>query len=49
VIAVTAFISAINALLLCALWVRQPVPPDERNFFYRGFKAAYNRLEPMLG
>ena len=49
VIAVTAFISAINALTLkptqCALWLRQPVPPDERNFFYRGFNAAYNRLE----
>ncbi len=49
VIAVTAFISAINALTLkptqCALWLREPVPPDKRNIFYRGFNAAYNRLE----
>jgi len=49
VIAATAFISAINAATLkptqCALWLRQPVPPNERNFFYRGFNAVYNRLE----
>ncbi len=49
VIAVTAFISAINALTLkptqCALWLRAPVPPDKRNIFYRGFNAAYDRLE----
>jgi hydrophobic/amphiphilic exporter-1 (mainly G- bacteria), HAE1 family len=49
VIAATAFISAINAATLkptqCALWLRQPVPPDERNFFYRGFNAVYNRFE----
>jgi HAE1 family hydrophobic/amphiphilic exporter-1 len=49
VIAATAFISAINAATLkptqCALWLREPVPPDERNFFYRGFNAVYNRLE----
>ncbi len=49
VIAVTAFISAINALTLkptqCALWLREPVPPDKRNIFYRGFNAAYNRSE----
>jgi len=54
VIAATAFISAINAATLkptqCALWLRQPVPPDERNFFYRGFNAVYNRFEtPMRG
>ncbi len=49
VIAATAFISAINAATLkptqCALWLRPPVPPDERNFFYRSFNAVYNRLE----
>jgi multidrug efflux pump subunit AcrB len=49
VIAATALISAINAMTLkptqCALWLRQEVPPDQRNFFYRGFNALYNRLE----
>jgi len=49
VIATTAFISAINAATLkptqCALWLRSEVPPEERNFFYRGFNAVYNRLE----
>ena len=49
VIAVTAFISAINAVTLkptqCALWLRRPVPPDHRNFFYRGFNAVYKRSE----
>ena len=49
VIAVTALISAINAATLkptqCALWLRPPVPPDERNLFYRGFNAIYNRVE----
>ena len=43
VIAATAFISAINAATLkptqCALWLRPPVPPEQRNFFYRGFNA----------
>src|SRR5438105_15956298 len=38
VIAATALISAINAMTLkptqCALWLRQEVPPDQRNFFY---------------
>src|SRR5262249_61017613 len=41
VIAATALISAINAATLkptqCALWLRRPVPPEKRNFFYRGF------------
>jgi len=41
--------SAINAVTLkptqCALWLRQEVPPDQRNFFYRGSNALYNRLE----
>jgi hydrophobic/amphiphilic exporter-1 (mainly G- bacteria), HAE1 family len=49
VIAATALISAINAATLkptqCALWLRAEVPPDQRNFFYRGFNAVYNRLE----
>ena len=49
VIAATALISAINAMTLkptqCALWLRPPVPPEQRNFFYRGFNAVYNRLE----
>src|SRR5262249_49169165 len=49
VIAATAFISAINAATLkptqCATWLRPAVPPERRNFFYRGFNAAYGRLE----
>ncbi|MDQ0349032.1 efflux RND transporter permease subunit [Ancylobacter vacuolatus] len=49
VIAATAFISAINALTLkptqCALWLRKPVPEDQRNFFYRGFNKVYNKAE----
>ncbi|MBV8192224.1 MAG: efflux RND transporter permease subunit, partial [Alphaproteobacteria bacterium] len=49
VIAATAFISAINAATLkptqCALWLRPAVPPEKRNFFYRGFNAVYDRLE----
>jgi hydrophobic/amphiphilic exporter-1 (mainly G- bacteria), HAE1 family len=49
VIAATAFISAFNAMTLkptqCALWLRRPVPPEQRNFFYRGFNAVYNRVE----
>jgi HAE1 family hydrophobic/amphiphilic exporter-1 len=49
VIAATALISAINAMTLkptqCALWLRPSVPPEQRNFFYRGFNAVYNRLE----
>ena len=49
VIAATALISAINAATLkptqCALWLRPPVPPEQRNFFYRGFNAVYDRLE----
>ena len=27
------------------MWLRRPIPPEQRNFFYRGFNAAYNRLE----
>ena len=49
VIAATALISAINAATLkptqCALWLRRPVPPEQRNFFYRGFNALYGRVE----
>ncbi|RCW82605.1 efflux RND transporter permease subunit [Phyllobacterium bourgognense] len=49
VIAATAFISAINAATLkptqCAMWLRPPVPPEQRNFFFRGFNAVYQRLE----
>jgi hydrophobic/amphiphilic exporter-1 (mainly G- bacteria), HAE1 family len=49
VIAATALLSAINAVTLkptqSALWLRPPVPENERNFFYRGFNAVYGRLE----
>jgi HAE1 family hydrophobic/amphiphilic exporter-1 len=49
VIAATALLSAINAATLkptqSALWLRRPVPPSERNAFYRGFNAVYARLE----
>ncbi|HVZ08399.1 efflux RND transporter permease subunit [Rhodopila sp.] len=49
VIAVTALISAVNAATLkptqCAMWLRTPVPPEKRNFFYRGFNAAYDPVE----
>jgi HAE1 family hydrophobic/amphiphilic exporter-1 len=49
VIAATALLSAVNAATLkptqCALWLRQPVPPEQRNFFYRGFNAVYGRVE----
>jgi HAE1 family hydrophobic/amphiphilic exporter-1 len=49
VIAATALISAINAVTLkptqCALWLRPPVPPEKRNFFYRGFNHVYDRAE----
>ena len=49
VIAATALLSAVNAATLkptqCALWLRRPVPPEQRNFFYRGFNAVYDRLE----
>jgi HAE1 family hydrophobic/amphiphilic exporter-1 len=49
VIAVTAFISAINAATLkptqCALWLRQRDPTKKKNFCYRGFNALYTPLE----
>jgi HAE1 family hydrophobic/amphiphilic exporter-1 len=49
VIAATALISAINAATLkptqCALWLRPPVPPEQRNFFYRGFNFLYGFVD----
>jgi hydrophobic/amphiphilic exporter-1 (mainly G- bacteria), HAE1 family len=49
VIAATALISAINAATLkptqCALWLRMPVPPAQRNLFYRGFNRLYQPVE----
>ena len=49
VIAATAIISAINAATLkptqCALWLRAPTPPDQRNVFFRGFNRVYAKLE----
>jgi hydrophobic/amphiphilic exporter-1 (mainly G- bacteria), HAE1 family len=49
VIAATALLSAINAATLkptqCALWLRRPVPPGQRNVFYRGFNNLYDRVE----
>ena len=41
--------SAINAVTLkptqSAMWLRAPVPPEQRNAFYRGFNAIYDRAE----
>ncbi len=52
VIAATAIISAINAATLkptqAALWMRPPAPPEQRNAFYRGFNAVYDRAERGL-
>ncbi len=49
VIAVTALISAVNAATLkptqCAAWLRTPVPPEQRNVFYRGFNFVYDPME----
>jgi len=49
VIAATALLSAINAATLkptqAALWMRVPVPPERRNFFYRFFNRGYDALE----
>jgi hydrophobic/amphiphilic exporter-1 (mainly G- bacteria), HAE1 family len=49
VIAATALLSAINAVTLkptqSATWLRPPVPPEQRNAFYRGFNAIYDRFE----
>jgi HAE1 family hydrophobic/amphiphilic exporter-1 len=49
VIAATALLSAVNAATLkptqCALWLRPPVPPNERNLFFRAFNAIYDPFE----
>src|SRR6266516_3724942 len=49
VIAATAFLSAVNAATLkptqCALWLRAPVLPNERNLFFRAFNAVYDPFE----
>ncbi len=49
VIAATALLSAVNAATLkptqSALWLRPPKPLAERNAFYRGFNALYDRAE----
>jgi HAE1 family hydrophobic/amphiphilic exporter-1 len=49
VIAATALISAVNAMTLkptqCALWLRAPVPPAQRNVFYRGFNRVYDAAD----
>src|SRR6202007_81153 len=49
VIAATAILSAVNAATLkptqSAMWLRRPVPPEQRNAFYRGFNAVYGRVE----
>lgn len=49
VMAATAALSAVNALTLkptqCALWLRRPVPPEQRNLFHRAFNRVYGKLE----
>ncbi|HEX4411101.1 MAG TPA: multidrug efflux RND transporter permease subunit [Xanthobacteraceae bacterium] len=49
VIAATALLSAVNAATLkptqAAMWLRRPIPLEQRNFFYRGFNRVYGRLE----
>jgi HAE1 family hydrophobic/amphiphilic exporter-1 len=49
VIAATALLSAIMAATLsptqCGFLLRAPVPPEQRNFFFRGFNFLYDRLE----
>ena len=48
VIAATALISAVNAATLkptqCALWLRTPVPPEQRNAFFRRFNRIYDAM-----
>ena len=52
VIAVTALISAVNAATLkptqCALWLRPPKPPEQRNLFYRGLQPRLWRAGKRL-
>jgi hydrophobic/amphiphilic exporter-1 (mainly G- bacteria), HAE1 family len=49
VIAVTALISAINAMTLkptqCALWLRQPDPNRRKNIVFRWFNSLYEPAE----
>jgi HAE1 family hydrophobic/amphiphilic exporter-1 len=49
VIAATALLSAVNAATLkptqAALWMRPPVPPEQRNIVYRWFNRGYDKLE----
>ena len=49
VIAATALLSAVNAATLkptqAALWMRAPVPPEQRNFIYRWFNRGYDKIE----
>ena len=49
VIAATALLSAICAATLsptqCALLLRRPVPPEQRNIFFRAFNRVYDGLE----
>ncbi|HVU07764.1 MAG TPA: multidrug efflux RND transporter permease subunit [Verrucomicrobiae bacterium] len=49
VIAVTALISAVNAMTLkptqCALWLRPHNPNQKKNFFFRWFNSAYTPVE----
>jgi HAE1 family hydrophobic/amphiphilic exporter-1 len=51
VIAITAVISAINAMTLkptqCALWLRAADPTRKKNFIYRGFNAVYDPSERL--
>src|SRR5438270_8380447 len=48
VIAVTALISAVNAATLkptqCALWLRTPLPVEQRNVFSRLFSHGFERV-----
>jgi HAE1 family hydrophobic/amphiphilic exporter-1 len=48
VIAVTALISAVNAATLkptqCALWLRTPLPVEQRNVFSRWFTHGFERV-----
>src|SRR5260370_22943281 len=48
VIAVTALISAVNAATLkptqCALWLRTPLPVEQRNIFSRWFSRGFERV-----
>ena len=30
------------------MWLRTPVPPEQRNFFYRGFKRVYARWSAAI-